>query len=42
MLKEDTNKIKIFTPSEKKEFDLKSKDSVAIDILDFVENQYLK
>ncbi|PQA96520.1 phosphopantothenoylcysteine decarboxylase / phosphopantothenate--cysteine ligase [Chryseobacterium piscicola] len=40
--KNDTNKIKIFTPSEKKEFDLKSKDSVAIDILDFVENQYLK
>ena len=40
--KNDTNKIKIFTPSEKKEFDLKSKDSIAIDILDFVENQYLK
>ncbi|KQT22161.1 phosphopantothenoylcysteine decarboxylase [Chryseobacterium sp. Leaf404] len=40
--KNDTNKIKIFTKTEKKEFDLKSKDSVAKDILDFVENQYLK
>lgn len=40
--KKDTNKIKIFTENEKKEFDLKSKDSVAKDILDFVENQYLK
>lgn len=40
--KNDTNRIKIFTQTEKKEFDLKSKDSVAKDILDFVENQYLK
>lgn len=40
--KNDTNKIKIFTETEKKEFDLKLKDSVAKDILDFVENQYLK
>lgn len=40
--KNDTNKIKIFTQTEKREFDLKSKDSVAKDILDFVENQYLK
>ncbi|WP_262149946.1 bifunctional phosphopantothenoylcysteine decarboxylase/phosphopantothenate--cysteine ligase CoaBC [Chryseobacterium foetidum] len=40
--KNDTNKIKIFTETEKKEFDLKPKDSVAKDILDFVENQYLK
>lgn len=40
--KNDTNKIKIFTPTEKKEFELKSKDSVAKDILDFLENQILK
>ena len=40
--KNDTNKIKIFTEKEKKEFDLKSKDSVAKDILDFLENQILK
>lgn len=40
--KNDTNKIKIFTPTEKKEFALKSKDSVAKDILDFLENQILK
>lgn len=40
--KNDTNKIKIFTPTEKKEFDLKSKDDVAKDILDFVEAQLLK
>ncbi|KQS89928.1 bifunctional phosphopantothenoylcysteine decarboxylase/phosphopantothenate--cysteine ligase CoaBC [Chryseobacterium sp. Leaf394] len=40
--KNDTNKIKIFTQTEKREFDLKSKYSVAKDILDFVENQYLK
>ncbi|WP_312074930.1 bifunctional phosphopantothenoylcysteine decarboxylase/phosphopantothenate--cysteine ligase CoaBC [Chryseobacterium sp.] len=40
--KNDTNKIKIFTQTDKKEFDLKSKESVAKDILDFVENQYLK
>ena len=40
--KNDTNKIKIFTQTEKKEFDLKSKDDVAKDILDFVESQILK
>lgn len=40
--KNDTNKIKIFTPTEKKEFDLKSKEDVAKDILDFVETQLLK
>ena len=31
-----TNKIKIFTPSEEKSFELKSKEEVAKDILDFV------
>lgn len=40
--KNDTNKIKIFTKTEKKEFDLKSKDDVARDILNFVEYQLLK
>lgn len=40
--KNDTNKIKIFTKKEKKEFNLKSKDDVAKDILDFVESQLLK
>lgn len=40
--KNDTNKIKIFTKTEKKEFELKSKDKVAADILDFVESQLLK
>lgn len=40
--KNDTNKIKIFTKTEKTEFDLKSKDEVAKDILDFVEEQLLK
>ncbi|GAA5092515.1 bifunctional phosphopantothenoylcysteine decarboxylase/phosphopantothenate--cysteine ligase CoaBC [Chryseobacterium ginsengisoli] len=40
--KNDTNKIRIFTKTEKKEFDLKSKDDVAKDILDFVESQLLK
>ncbi|UEQ74936.1 bifunctional phosphopantothenoylcysteine decarboxylase/phosphopantothenate--cysteine ligase CoaBC [Chryseobacterium arthrosphaerae] len=40
--KNDTNKIKIFTKTEKKEFDLKSKDDVARDILNFVESQLLK
>ncbi|WP_027378790.1 bifunctional phosphopantothenoylcysteine decarboxylase/phosphopantothenate--cysteine ligase CoaBC [Chryseobacterium daeguense] len=40
--KNDTNKIKIFTSTEKKEFTLKSKDDVAKDILDFVESQLLK
>lgn len=39
--KNDTNKIKIFTKTEKKEFDLKSKDDVAKDILNFVETQIL-
>lgn len=40
--KNDTNKIKIFTRTEKREFDLKSKEDVAKDILDFVETQLLK
>ena len=40
--KNDTNKIKIFTKTEKKEFNLKSKDDVAKDILNFVETQLLK
>lgn len=40
--KNDTNKIKIFTKSEKTEFNLKSKDEVAKDIFDFIENQLLK
>lgn len=40
--KNDTNKIKIFTKTEKTEFDLKSKEDVAKDILDFVEEQLLK
>ncbi|WBX99804.1 bifunctional phosphopantothenoylcysteine decarboxylase/phosphopantothenate--cysteine ligase CoaBC [Chryseobacterium gambrini] len=40
--KNDTNKIKIFTKTGKTEFDLKSKDEVAKDILDFVESQLLK
>ncbi|EJL73683.1 bifunctional phosphopantothenoylcysteine decarboxylase/phosphopantothenate--cysteine ligase CoaBC [Chryseobacterium populi] len=40
--KNDTNKIRIFTRTGKKEFDLKSKDEVAKDILDFVEHQLLK
>ncbi len=40
--KNDTNKIKIFTRTEKKEFALKSKDDVARDILDFIEFQLLK
>lgn len=39
--KNDTNKIKIFTKTEKIEFDLKSKDEVAKDILDSIENQIL-
>lgn len=38
----DTNKIKIFTKTEKKEFDLKSKDDVAKDIFDVIEFQLLK
>ncbi|SHE66616.1 bifunctional phosphopantothenoylcysteine decarboxylase/phosphopantothenate--cysteine ligase CoaBC [Chryseobacterium takakiae] len=40
--KNDTNKIKIFTSTEKKEFDLKSKEDVAKDILDCIEAQILK
>jgi len=40
--KNDTNKIKIFTRTEKREFDLKPKDDVAKDILDFLETQLLK
>ena len=40
--KNDTNKIKILTNSELKEFNLKSKKEVAKDILDFVEEQLLK
>lgn len=40
--KNDTNKIKIFTRTEKKEFSLKSKEEVAGDILDFIETQLLK
>ncbi|WP_419869477.1 bifunctional phosphopantothenoylcysteine decarboxylase/phosphopantothenate--cysteine ligase CoaBC [Chryseobacterium sp. CT-SW4] len=38
----DTNKIKIFTKTDKKEFDLKSKTEVAKDIFNFIETQYLK
>lgn len=38
----DTNKVKILTHSEQKEFSLKSKDEVAKDILDFVEIQLKK
>ena len=34
--KGDTNKIKILTKEGKREFDLKSKDDVAVDILNFV------
>ena len=33
----DTNKVTLITPSEEREFELKSKDLVAIDILNFVE-----
>lgn len=40
--KNDTNKIRIFTKAERKEFELKSKDDVAKDILNFVEYQLLK
>lgn len=40
--KNDTNKVRIFTKTEKKEFELKSKDDVAKDILNFVEYQLLK
>ena len=38
----DTNKIKILTPTEQKEFNLKSKEAVAKDILDFVEGKLKK
>lgn len=38
----DTNKIKILTKTEEKEFNLKSKKEVAKDILNFVEQQILK
>ena len=40
--KGDTNKIKIFTKTDSQEFQLKSKDEVAKDILNFVETQILK
>ena len=40
--KNDTNKIKIFTKKEKKEFTLKTKYEVAKDILNFVEEEILK
>jgi len=40
--KNDTNKIKIFTKADKIEFNLKSKDEVAKDIFNFIENQLLK
>jgi phosphopantothenoylcysteine decarboxylase/phosphopantothenate--cysteine ligase len=38
----DTNKIKILTKTEQKEFNLKSKEAVAKDILDFVEEKLKK
>lgn len=40
--KNDTNKIKIFTQTEKREFNLKSKEEVAGDILDFIETRLSK
>ena len=40
--KNDTNKIKIFTKSERKEFALKAKNEVAKDILNVVEQEILK
>ncbi len=40
--KNDTNKIKILTKTESKEFYLKSKNEVAKDILDFIEERFLK
>jgi phosphopantothenoylcysteine decarboxylase/phosphopantothenate--cysteine ligase len=40
--KNDTNKIKIFTKTDTIEFELKSKENVAKDILDFTESQLLK
>lgn len=38
----DTNKIKIITKTETKEFPLKSKDEVANDILNFIEEKFIK
>lgn len=38
----DTNKIKIITPTEQQNFDLKSKKEVAKDILNFIESRVLK
>ena len=38
----DTNKIKILTKTEQKEFSLKSKEDVAKDILNFVEEKFNK
>ncbi|MGV8914255.1 MAG: bifunctional phosphopantothenoylcysteine decarboxylase/phosphopantothenate--cysteine ligase CoaBC [Kaistella sp.] len=38
----DTNKVKIFSKNERVEFSLKSKKAVAIDILNFVQEQILK
>ena len=40
--KNDTNKIKIFTKNDRKEFALKSKNEVAKDILNVVEQEILK
>ena len=40
--KNDTNKIKIFTKTDRKEFTLKSKNEVAKDILNFEEQKMLK
>ena len=40
--KNDTNKIKIFTKNDRKEFALKAKNEVAKDILNFVEQEILK
>lgn len=40
--KGNTNKIKIFTPTEERAFDLKSKDDVAKDILNLIEEKVLK
>jgi phosphopantothenoylcysteine decarboxylase/phosphopantothenate--cysteine ligase len=37
--KKDTNKIKIITKTEQKEFDLKTKEEVAKDILEFAHQQ---
>lgn len=40
--KNNTNKIKIITKTENKEYTLKSKDEVAKDILNYLEEQFLK